>query len=153
MNKLVIGITLFLAIFSIVYLYPNVSYWNVNRYILTTDEDGELNSVSEKYFKDFEDRITKKVDGEIKKITKKVNDRLKNVITRGSAVALAWQHGNDQFNDGWQRGCRWGGCSQGNHYLGVPAGSGEVPRMSTKSNHVHGGQNLHDYERITWRVL
>lgn len=141
MNKLAIGI-IFLAFFSIVYLCSNVSYWNVNRYILTTDEDGELNSVSEKYFKDFEDRITKKV-----------NDRLKNVITRGSAIRLAWAHGNDQYNDGWDRGCRWHGCSQGNHYLGVPAGSGEVPRMSTGSNHVHGGQDLKDYERIGWIVV
>jgi hypothetical protein len=142
MNKLVIGITLFLAIFLIVYLYSNVSYWDVNRYIVTVGEDGELNSVSEKYFKDFEDRLTKKVE-----------DKLKNVVVRGSAIRLAWAHGNDQGNDGWDRGCRWGGCAQGHHYLGVPAGSGDVPRMSSNSNHVHGGQNLKDYERIGWVVV
>lgn len=142
MNKLVIGITLFLAIFLTVYLYSNVSYWDVSRYIVTVGEDGELNSVSEKYFKAFEDRLTKKVE-----------DKLKNVVVRGSAIRLAWAHGNDQGNDGWDRGCRWGGCNQGNHYLGVPAGSGEVPRMSSNSNRVHGGQNLKDYERIGWIVV
>ena len=150
MNKLVIGITLFLAIVSIVYLYSNVSYWDVNRYIISVDgEDGELNTVSEKYFKDFEDRITKKIDDEIKK----VNSRFGNVITRGSSINLAWVHGNDQHNDGWSRGCRWDRCNRGNHYLGVPAGSGEVPRMSTRSDLVHGGQHLKDRERVGWVVV
>ena len=82
MNKLVIGITLFLAIFSIVYLYSNVSYWDVNRYIITVGEEGQLNTVSEKYFKDFEDRLTKKVE-----------DKLKNVVMKKQTIKLAWLHG------------------------------------------------------------
>jgi len=143
MNKLVIGITLFLAIFSIVYLYSNVSYWDVNRYIITVGEEGQLNTVSEKYFKDFEDRLTKKVE-----------DKLKNVVRRGEAIKLAWVHGNDQHNDGWGRGCRFAGCNQGYHYLGVPALPGsQHARMTSLSGDVVPGQGLKDYERAGWVIV
>jgi len=142
MNKLVIGITLFLAIVSIVYLYSGVSYWDVNRYIITVGgEDGTLNTVSEQYFKDFEDRIIKNVD-----------DKLKDVVTRGAAIKLAWAHGNDQDDDGWQRGCRFGGCNQGNHYLGVPT-LGDNPKMTSLSDYVHGGQGLKESERASWVIV
>lgn len=142
MNKLVIGITLFLAIFSIVYLYSNLSYWDVNRYIITVGaEDGELNTVSEKYFKDFEDRLIKNVD-----------DKLKNVVMKKQPIKLAWRYGNDQDDDGWGRGCRFDGCSQGNHYLGVPT-VGDHPKMTGLGGGVRGGQHLKDYERAAWVIV
>lgn len=150
MNKLVIGITLFLAIVSIVYLYSNVSYWDVNRYIITVGaEDGTLNTVSEQYFKDFEDRITRKIADE----KKRVDDRLKNVITRGSAINLAWRHGTGAGldGDGWQRGCRFDGCAQGYHYLAAPT-VGDVVRTAGKTGDVRGGQLLTDHARIGWIV-
>jgi hypothetical protein len=141
MNKLVIGITLFLAIFSIVYLYSNVSYWDVNRYIITVGEEGQLNTVSEKYFKDFEDRLTKKVE-----------DKLKNVVMKKQPIKIAWKHGKDQDNDGWGRGCRFAGCNQGYHYLGTPT-NGDVLRMASLGGDVRGGQGLKDYERANWVIV
>tara|TARA_B100000768_G_scaffold69413_1_gene66744 strand:- start:35 stop:451 length:417 start_codon:yes stop_codon:yes gene_type:complete len=54
------------------------SDWELDRYILSADNSGNLNPISEKYFKDQEDRIMKLV-----------NDKLKNVVRFNDAIGIA----------------------------------------------------------------
>jgi hypothetical protein len=53
------------------------SDWDLNRYILSADDSGNLKSVPEKYFKDQEDRIMKLV-----------NDKLKNVVSYNDTIGI-----------------------------------------------------------------
>ena len=52
----------------IIVVFTQRSKWDLDRYILSADNTGNLKPISEKYFKDQEDRIMKLV-----------NDKLKNV--------------------------------------------------------------------------
>jgi hypothetical protein len=53
------------------------SDWELDRYILSADNSGNLNPISEKYFKDQEDRIMKLV-----------NDKLKNVVSYNDTIGI-----------------------------------------------------------------
>lgn len=53
------------------------SEWDLDRYILSADNSGNLKPIPEKYFKDQEDRIMKLV-----------NDKLKNVVSFNDQIAL-----------------------------------------------------------------
>jgi len=61
----------------VIVVFTQVSEWDTSRYILSADDSGNLAPISEKYFKDQEDRIMKLV-----------NDKLKNVISYGDSIAL-----------------------------------------------------------------
>ncbi len=61
----------------VIVVFTQRSDWDLNRYILSADSEGNLNSVPEQYFKDQEDRIMKLV-----------NDKLKNVVSYNDAIGI-----------------------------------------------------------------
>lgn len=62
----------------IIVVFTQRSKWDLDRYILSADNTGNLKPISEKYFKDQEDRIMKLV-----------NDKLKNVVSFNDTIALS----------------------------------------------------------------
>jgi len=68
------------------------SDWELDRYILSADNSGNLNPISEKYFKDQEDRIMKLV-----------NDKLKNVVSYNDTIGISsgGRLGDDASRTSW----------------------------------------------------
>lgn len=72
-------ITLALAlVITLIVVFTQRSDWDPTRFILSADNSGNLNPVSESYFKDQEERIMNLV-----------NDKLKNVVRFGDAIGIA----------------------------------------------------------------
>ena len=65
------------AVAIVIVVFTQRSDWDLNRYILSADNEGNLNSVPEQYFKDQEDRIMKLV-----------NDKLKNVVSYNDTIGI-----------------------------------------------------------------
>lgn len=75
-NKYYAAFAVLLAIVLIA-AFIQRSDWDADRYILSADNSGNLKPISEKYFKDQEDRIMKLV-----------NDKLKNVVSYHDTIGM-----------------------------------------------------------------
>ena len=64
-------------VITLIVVFTQRSDWDPNRFILSADNSGNLNPVSEQYFKDQEERIMNLV-----------NDKLKDVVRFNDAIGI-----------------------------------------------------------------
>ena len=141
-NKYYIGGAVALVTIVMVFFFQR-SDWNKDRYILSSDNAGNLTPMSEAYF-----------DAKEKALIAKVDAKLKGVVKRGEEIKIAWAAPVKKHN--YRHKCRFPGCTVGGHYLGTPSHfNGDDSARMTYDNDTQRktGDNMTNAERTNWVIL